>query len=475
MNMNQNHLCKDRVIDLKELCWRLLEQWRAVIIVVVCVMVAFFGLLIFREMRVSEIESNQQNDKQITESDIINALPESEKTVVASTYRLLQEREKISDYIYNAPIMKLDPNKAERLRVSWAIDESGKDNNALAMSYVMELQTESCRSRMINACGVNMDAGHFNDLVFFSLPEKIGEGVVCCDIFLTAEMQEDILQNELGNIVKDIHTKITNEFGDHQIRNYQSEIAFVADDRILQQQTTLLNGFANLNNQINSFKNVFSIEQKEALGKLQELENEQETAVAISHKKSVFTVRNVIIGIILGGVAYLVCFFLYFMLSGKVIGGSMVDGIPGRVMGEWACFSTDSKRNLLMLDSRFFNKHHKNHLNKNEEIYKASRSIKSLCDYKRVYKLAFVLTTELTRDQQSFVDELKKSLETKGINITVTKENNYQIEECDIVNNESVMFIVVDSKTSIKSIEMIIEQCNDYERLILGSIVLAGY
>ena len=472
MDSNQNSLSKEHIIDLKDFCWLVLGQWKAIILVALCVMLAFLGLMSFRQTKALKEQDSQYSAQNLSEQDILNTLPDNEQSVVASTYRLLQERDKLSNYICSAPIMEIDPNQAQRLRVSWAVDEKEIDSNTLAMTYLMELKSTDCVNRLIQASGTSMDVGHFSDLVFFTFPEKIGEGVVCCDVFLTDEMQGEKLQSELNNEIQSIFSRMQSEFGQHRLINYKSEITQVADDRVLQRQTTLLNNFANFNNQINSLKNMFSLGQKEALGKLQEIGNGQ--TIKAPKRTRVVTLRNILIGLVLGGFIYLVFCLLAVMASGKVFGESMIKGTPARLLGQWDSLFKDSAGNWLVRDKWLWNKQHRNHQDKNVELERATETIESVCVYKNINQLLMFSTAKQTVEQKKFVDELNNRIEAAGLRVMYAEYNDgNSIQDRFFKDNDGVILYLFDSKTHFRDIETIVNRCNDYNKPILGSIYLS--
>ena len=113
---------------------------------------------------------------------------------------------------------------------------------------------------------------------FFSVsfPNQLDLDVVSYDILLTENMKAEAVQKECRHQVESIHARLQNEFGEHRIVNYQSEIAVVADQTLYQSQLTALNGLVTINTQLNNLKNTFSAEQEKAFSKLQSIGNKQE-------------------------------------------------------------------------------------------------------------------------------------------------------------------------------------------------------
>lgn len=470
----KNHYEKESLIDFKEICWRLLEQWKAVLLVTCCITLAFLGYVYLHNAKESRSQNQAQQEKQYaSEQEIIDALPDTEQELVASAYRLLQKREEYSRYIVSAPIMEIDPNHAKRIRINWAVESDKQNKDTLVMAYVLGLQSESCKSALIEGSGASIDSEEFNDLISITLPNQADGGVVCCDVFLTEDMDTEAIQEALRSQVQELHDKLSEELGDHNIKNYQSEVGVVSDQTIYSRQVSVLSNYSTINNQINILKNTFSAAQDKAFTKLQEKDHTIETTNQAPAPKKTFTKLNILIGLILGLCAYVILFFIYVALSNRAISSNMLNESNIRLLGEWYG-DTGSKKTGLKRDQFVWIKHHRKHLDREQEIESTSNVIDNICQFNQMSKVLFAMTAECSKIQSTFINALSDSLALKNITVKtvdVKLENNARSDSA-LMGADGVVLIIVDSKTRSKDVGAVFDRCNDYNKPLLGSVYL---
>lgn len=465
----KNNYKKEAYIDLKEICWRLLEQWKAIAVVALCVMALFLGYLHFHNANAvkKEEQANQTKD-QVTEEEILNSLPESDRSIVASAYRLLQKREQLSDYVCTAPILQVDPNHIKRLNVSWAVGDNGENKNALTMAYLMALQEESVVNALLKASGTDLSPEQFANLMNVTFPTQLNLDIVSGYIILTDDMNVGAIQEELTKQVESIHGKLQNEFGEHRIINYQSGVSVVADSNLYQNQITSLSGLVTVNTQLNNLKNTFSAEQEKAFSKLQSIGTQQVVTEQTQPKPKSISLMDIIIGLILGVCAYVVVYFLYTVISAKVISSTALQEASVRTLGEWHSPS-ESKTKRLARDGFVWRKHHKGYLDQDGEVDKIANTLGNICSFKQIKNLPLLLTAECSQEQKGFVRSLADSIEAKGIE---TKLLETPFNDSDLIEADGAVLVIIDSKTKSKDLSSVFDRCNDYEKSILGSVYL---
>ena len=470
-NMNKAFL-NDTIIDIKEISWRLLEQWKAFVIGALCIMVLFLGSMYIHNSKVAKDYSiAQQVSQPSTAQEVINGLPEGERMAVSTAYSLMIEGKKLDEYIHTAPIMQMNPTNVKRLRVSWVCNEL-EDNYTTAMAYITELQSQDSVNALISASGVNIEPKYFSELIYGIYPKTEVDHSVGIDVLLTEAMDEQAVQEELSRLIVNANNKMQNNFGEHQIKNYRSEISDVYDDRVYTRQINVLNNFANINSYINSLKNYFSETQEAAFDKIQNNDFSSQRLEQISAPEKTITKRNVLIGFLLGGVIYIGFYFLYIILTHLLISPEVLQKASIRSLGEW--YDTNSNKNILLRDCTIWKRHHRKKLDREAAINKASQTIVSICEYNNINNLLMALTGKYTEMQKSFISGLSNRFTSGQLQakcIEISKERDV-IDENAIIETEGVLLIVFDSKTRFSEINTIYDRCQDYEKPIIGSIYL---
>ena len=473
MNSTENRYPNEITISLKELCWRLLEQWKLVILVSVCIAACFSGIMYGRANKAAKTGDNTQ-ESVLTHQEIIENLPKSKRSLVVDACQLLKKRDQLSEYLQTAPVMQIDSNHAKRLRVSWAINGNQNDTYSLAMLYLFDLQSEECKKELLKASGTQINLDQFNDIMFFTYPDGLGEDVVCCDIFLLDNMDAEALQTEFKHQVDFIYAKLQDEVGEHKIINYSSEIAIVSAKKLCEEQIKYYYYYSNINSQLNSLRSTFSTEQEEAFNKLQIDSSDTVNASQNTNLSKTTIIRNVVIGFLVGLILYLIAFFLYIMLSNHIISTDMIKGSSARIFGDWFNDLAEDKR-FGLLQSRFiWKKHHSSSLDRDAQLDSIVDAIDSTCKYKEIKKILVIETVEQEKGQKDFLEQVFNRLTLLGLNIHFTKlyTPDNVFADKDLLDIDGIIVVVVDSRTRIKSMELIFDKCNNYNKLIIGNIYM---
>lgn len=464
---------EEQIINVKELFWQILEQWKAVCAVSFCVMLVFLGCsYIHSTSKIKKEEQSKKEQEQLTNEAIIASLPVNDQSLVSSTYRLWEKSEDLSEYINSAPIMQLDPNHVKRLRASWTVDSFNDNSTKLIMSYVLKTQKEEFVKQLIESSGVELNNNQFNDLFFITFPDETNDDVICCDVFLTDSMNTDAIQERFGQLVEDTHSELQGVFGEHEIKDYQCEVTNVTDKRVYEKQEETLDDYANICSKINSLKNMFSADQKNAYQKMKEKTLDpgiEESRTA----PSTITFVNIIFGFILGMFLYIGSFFLYVLVTKKVISSDALADLSIRSLGEWYAIPDGFTRKNIIQDVHLLRKHHRSHLDRENEIDSISYRVKSFCNYKKINELVVIAISDITEKEEAFIHDLSNAIIAKNIEVkymSIGVEDS--ILDDAILNTQAVILVVIGFRTKYDDIGTIVAKCNDFERPVLGSVYL---
>ena len=137
MDQNTSMRNNDAVlIDLKELLWKLLEQWKAILVFSLIIMLLFSGYSYVKAGAGTEESSVIQ-----TPEEILAGLSEEDRAQVLNVYLESEAKEKVREYIEDSALMKLDPYNVTTLAMSWTVLSDKEINNQLVASYRNELDS----------------------------------------------------------------------------------------------------------------------------------------------------------------------------------------------------------------------------------------------------------------------------------------------------------------------------------------------
>lgn len=473
---NQKPVLQGNKITPKEMFWRLMEQWKAILLVIICFTALFLSAVHIRNEKVilAQNEARQSNQPTTTQQ-IIEQLQENEQSGVKTAYLVLQEKKRYGDYLQASPVMRIDPNHARRLRFTWMVVCENDNADEWSISYASKLQKEESIQSLVNSSETDLTVRQFNDLMFFKNMQETGSHVVCCDIFLTTEMNADKIQEVFKQQLETIHTQLERENGAHTIENYESDLSEVTDERLLSKQNTTLNLFMNLNNQLNVLVNGFSAAQKSAFEKIQNNDAKPAIDDTIISPQRTISVRNVMTGVILALVLYILVYFFYLLLTNRIMSTDVWRKSYVRTIGEWYSESSKKNHSSLTRDAVCWKRHHRHFLDMRKELNRAVDLISHLCKHNNLKEIAFVLTAKLSEDQSMFVHELVDGLEKEGVELIVigmTKGEGLFIDDAILIQSEGVVISVLDSKTRYYDLETAFNQCNEFDKSILGIVYL---
>ena len=141
--MNSNNTGRiETVINVKEIIWDLLEQWKAVLITALLVMALVAGAKYAKDMKSYEAaQAEKEAQKQSTASaedqirDVLEALPESERSTVMTIVNQNEWIEKEKEYINKSILLNTDPTNQRTLAADYYI-AAAEDTDSVRDSLI---------------------------------------------------------------------------------------------------------------------------------------------------------------------------------------------------------------------------------------------------------------------------------------------------------------------------------------------------
>ena len=300
-------------IDLKEMIWRLLEQWRAILAFVLIIMILFSGLMYVRASGSSSDNSGAPAAVQ-TREQIINALAPADRDMVSAVYEMLLTKQNLLDYVNSAPVMKVDPYSANRLEMSWYIGADEALKSELASAYRNDLGSDGLASDIQKAWGDQYTLEQTKELIytgyitnFFDDIDK-GTDIVNLKVFIPEGADAAAAEKAVLDNIAKVSAELQSEMGAHDLVLLSSQTSVSTDNDLANFQTNIHTRLYTVNYQINNMKALFNDSQKAAFEKLAAITTgekpaEEEGTEPQEETKagpSLLSKRNLAIGFILG-------------------------------------------------------------------------------------------------------------------------------------------------------------------------------
>lgn len=462
---------RERVLNLKEIGWLLAEQWKALVCIALIVMMLFLGLMHWRyNNQLSAITSQQGESLKKTASDIIGQLPENEQESVSAAYDLNQRVKASEKYLCKSPLMKMDPYHARRFKTDWIIAKASGQEAALAEAYMLYIDSDEFCQGLLSCFREDADIEVVRESVVYELIGGETKGAFSCKIYLHDGIDEEALQKEFPSVMEAAHKRINAEAGGHQIRCLDQTISESKDQSLIDSQRQAYERVSVLTNQLKAKTDVFTSEQK---GIYENLISAEKGEINTTKVNNSISIRNILIGLILGVILYVGCLILYVIISDRVFSGDALEEIGLYKLGSW--YQDRPKKGLAALfnDRRVYRLHHKNHFDKDKEVQGASKKLVDSLDTSDK-RLLFTLTVHPEEKQKECCDELIRSLDSKGYTCdTVLVDDQHGVfDDYAVSDIAGVVLMVADAKTKYQFISQIIDQCNYYGTPVFGSFYM---
>lgn len=471
-----NKLGNKTILDLREFLWRLLEQWKLVLAVALCFTVVFLGYMHMHNEKEAKLATQTQKaNQELTRESILDSLSQGDRAVVKNAELLFQKQQQLMNYTETAPIMKIATDKAKRLRTRWSIEADSEIISALAQGYVLALQKEENTSALLESSGVDANLAQFNELIGFGQSTNENTATINMDILLTEEMNTDAMKSEIEKMVNSIHDDLSKELTDHKIRNFKHDINAVSSQDISNKQIAALNNLTNINNQLSACVAAFTPGQQAAYDKLLLIDNSTAETAAEIKPEATITLNNIIAGLVLGGFLYIVFYFIYLLLSKKVMSAKILKGSQAHLIGEWYSQKAKERQPSIIRSLPVWKRHHKHYIDEESARQKCAESISNICRLKGLTNIALYMTTALNESQSVFIKELREELKADQMDLQLyecSRGNSIVLVGQMMLEAEGFLLAVIESKTKLKSIEDVLESCNEYDKPVLGSIYL---
>ena len=287
----------EREINLIELFWGILFNWRQVLCVGIVFAVLLGGVKYIRDIK--DYQKVQNIDK---EQGIID-LTEAEEEQVESAKELMTRIEEFEDYLNTSVYMQLNPYEKHILELQYFVksdyiinytqDRQRDYTDAIMAMYSDYVTSGEMSQKTINEAKLSVGQAEFSELrscvqsgtsikIVIAYPEKEKLEDICETVKAQMEQKEEKYQ----------------ELGSHELILVRESQNVVVDTALLDRKNTIANNIATINTQLNTLKADMTDKQLSLLDSNQE-ENVNEVT------KPGFNFLYMILGAFLG--AFLVC------------------------------------------------------------------------------------------------------------------------------------------------------------------------
>ena len=505
-----NYESNETVINLREVIWDLLSQWKAVLIVALLMALLVAGAKHAKDTRAfNAAEAQQAADAALDltaeerVAEILDALPESERSTVEYLANQNEWIEMHKEYVNNSILLNTNPDRQRTLILEYyvSIDKAAAAKSkilALVEGYRGYLKDEKLVASVGKAIDPEAEPKNITELIRSdtSLATDTNEyDVVSAGVLLKIYVvlpegaDPDAVEAAMTESLKKYSTELTSKIADHSLTMIRAIESYIYYADAVNNKNNTLYAINNLSNNTKNMMSGLSEEQTAALEEITALMNESdedetstETAeVSIGSDeegvltKPAFSKKYAVLGFALGVFAYAFAYLVIIILRGRLNSASDVqDYTRARLLGE-VYYDTDRNGILnAMLHSKLVSKYRYHGKGDTEvQLNRLSDALDSAAKHIGAKEITLFMLDDSHEDStvKNIVSRIIEKAADSGLKINVENTAD-DIEEKKLLSVENAAF-VANSNTKAKTICNLASLCSNYDVRILGSAYVA--
>lgn len=477
----------EKNIDIKELFWRIVEQWRAIAII------AIISMLLFSSFMFSRATMSQEEKTDIkTADDILSELSSTDQEKIIGVIKEREARDKAQKYISESPLMSIDPYNVCKFSITWLVNSDEKTNKQIVSAYMDELASREIAASIDSLWGGKYGPDLVKDLIYVTsginieTEAELDSNTIKFTVLIPEDCTEDGIIGIVENNLPAIEERILSSIGDHQLTFAYSDVKMSSDQILAELQYNVYNRFYNLNSQLNTIVNGLSSEQKSVYDRLSVMYSKQDDDNDIvysddhvsTEKVSFFNLRYLAIGLIVGCFIYLCVYLAYYLLSDRVFSVSILESHFGmRILGEWYSEHNGGILRTILRDKFIFKRRHKGHTDIGLEINRIIEPIENaLEENQRLLLVRCSVSDDDTETSETLTTLLEEKLKDSHITVELTEvnvENGITLGEKSILSNDAIVIVTNERQSKVKDVKEIYSKCNYCNKPVLGGVYIA--
>ena len=506
MNRRNHTMNSSNVIelDVMDLFWRLLTQWKAILLfsIIVGTTLLLFSYrtnlrkyenVIEEESRKEKRDLRSSDEKFLTDEygekavDILEAIDDTDRYVVLNVLRQEKIAKKQRDYFSDSLYMNLDSDHLRCLSMGYMIScKNGKDDryvNILIKEYQNLYQDETLLQAINNEIGIDIDYRYVKELITVDSDVTIGSGDKAgidsfyINIWIPESVKEvSGIQEEIAKRVDSYQKDLSNSISEHNTKLIQVKDYYTSDPNILVDQTDMLNRINSMAYNVKTNRDGLQGEQKTAYDLIiNQDENSSNSDLGLSQQeiseRSVpkYNIKYGIIGFAIGTVLYLIIYLCWIVFKGIYYSSNTLQTLTKSCLLGCIHFSSKGRHNNLLTSSSIVEKiRYRSRKDLVLQTNELISEVAAVCRYNEISQIAIMecgSIDEMAKNNLSLID---KELSSRGIESLNLIDN--ELEKMENVKISNIVLAVQKDRTIIKEIRKARKQADFLNINIFGVI-----
>lgn len=477
-------------VDIKELIWDILEQWKAVLIAAFLMAVLVAGAKYAKDMNeYSAVQSKKEAEKKNTASveerieDVLAALPEGERETVATVINQNDWIETQKEYINDSILLNTDPTNQRTLVVDYYIstaEDSDTVRSSLIYGYSALLRNKEVVRNIGKAIAPKAKDSYIAELITVEnsnaeASAQNTDAVMEIRIVLPDDADAAAVEEVLTSELQGFSATLSDKISPHRLSLLDVSETYIYNTDAVENRTNILYSINTLQNNTKSMQATLSDGQKAAIEAItaiktadkeaSAIETGKEGSVEAEEKKPGISKKYALLGFVLGVMLYAFIYLIWVIRRGRInCAGDLEYYTQSRLLGE-AYHQTEHKGIDALFHSKLVDRYrYRGKLDEDVQIQKAATKLDTVCKHAGIKSVSLLCTSELTEEKRRLVDAIK----SRGLDVHVTETKKQTSDEYLLSLKDAVILAGRD----IKATELIsmAAQLKDYDVEQIGSI-----
>lgn len=477
-------------LDLVELFWDFLSQWKAILIFALAIAIVVPSAKLLKDTRDYNVMVGTQeaataaqagkSSEELVEEALARLSDEDRATVqrLAKQHELAMNQEA---YLNDSVLLSGDLANQQQLQMRFYLTSiDGTPLQPLADAYKALLSHDSVMEHIGAALDPKADVKYIRELVSLStgtIPDSAATGLIATvSVVLTPDADVSAVRNAVTEELGGFKDSLTHSIGKHEITLIDAEQTQTYNTTSMERRVTLTNGVNNLLNTYNTAVKSLTADQKTALDAINKIASGETATTPTTNqaKAPTFSLKFALIGFVGGIFAYAVIFIAVVALRKRIATSSDAEIYTAcRLLGD-VYFPQHHKGLAKLFHSKLVDRHRYGRKGSvSLQIEKVVSTVSAVCEHAGTTS-ATILCMGCAHGKASDIAKgVVADIKATGIKSN-TIEATGDMDEKALLDAKNAIFIIgSDAKTS--DVWRITELCHNYEVERLGCVFLREY
>lgn len=492
-------------INLLDMLWDLLGQWKAIAIVAIVMALAVPGLKLWRDNRSYQASlantetQTQQMDLPTNEviEQTLEGLSKDDRTAIELVVKQSQHAATESKYLGESILMSTDPTHQRTLTLSYLINSNdGVSASALTNAYAAQLHQDELLHNLGTLIDPNAELGYIDELVTaqYDLVQdsSITQNPLTIRVVLPEEADAKAVGNAIDAYLNAVCDNLRVQVGEHTLQTTSRTEQYLYNEVARSRRAALISDVNNTRSSIKTNVAALSADQKSAYTSIAnhldaQQSNDEKTSDSVTNNEKVnaaaptnapkppsLSVKFALAGFVLGIVLYAIAYVTLVVVRSQIGSEQVLVGCTGsRLLGSVYYPEQHSGLSALFHSSLVDNHRFGSKGSVDIQMRKAASAIEAVCEHTQAANV-HVLCVEGTQEIDiKTANDLVSMLASHGFDAHLLNADTH-MDEMELLPVQKAIFLA-SAKAKSADAWRTTMLCHEYDIVSLGCVFVRAY